>query len=274
MILKILYKFLSFVGYEKHLKTLFFVGSLFIFGFSGYGQDTEPPTEPGLLEASNVTSTTVDLSWTFSTDNEAVTDYRVYNSGVLLVASTGGTGTTYTVLGLTPSTPYSLTVRAIDAANNESGDSNIVNVTTTADVTPPSAPTGLAASGTTATTTTLNWTASTDNVAVTGYRVFQGGSLIGTTGGATTTFNVTLLSPSTAYAFTVRAIDAVPNESADSNIANVTTTADVTPPSAPTGLAASGTTATTTTLNWTASTDNVAVTGYRVFQGGSLIGTT
>ncbi|MEB8330812.1 fibronectin type III domain-containing protein, partial [Flavobacteriaceae bacterium KMM 6897] len=108
--------------------------------------------------------------------------------------------------GLTPNTAYAFTVRAIDAVPNESANSNTANVTTTGDVTPPSAPTGLAASGTTSTTTILNWTASTDNIAVTGYRIFQGGSLIGTTGGATTTFNVTGLTPNTAYAFTVRAI--------------------------------------------------------------------
>ncbi|MET7030103.1 Calx-beta domain-containing protein, partial [Sediminicola luteus] len=121
-------------------------------------------------------------------------------------------------------TAYAFTVRAIDAAGNESANSNTANVTTTGDVTPPSAPTGLAASGTTSTTTTLNWNASTDNVAVTGYRIFQGGTQIGTTGGATT-FNVTGLTPNTAYAFTVRAIDAAGNESANSNTANVITTA-------------------------------------------------
>lgn len=144
-----------------------------------------------------------------------------------------------------------------------------------ADTTAPSAPTSLTASGTTQTTTNLSWTASTDNVAVTGYDVYQGASIIGSTTTATT-YAVTGLSASTAYAFTVKAKDAAGNVSAASNTANVTTLTppDTTAPSAPTSLTASGTTQTTTNLSWTASTDNVAVTGYDVYQGGSLIGST
>ncbi|MCF6133136.1 reprolysin-like metallopeptidase [Flavobacterium wongokense] len=144
-----------------------------------------------------------------------------------------------------------------------------------ADTTAPTAPTSLTASGTTQTTTNLSWTASTDNVAVTGYDVYQGASLIGSTTTATT-YAVTGLTASTAYAFTVKAKDAAGNISAASNTANVTTLTppDTTAPTAPTSLTASGTTQTTTNLSWTASTDNVAVTGYDVYQGGSLIGST
>ncbi|WP_062058211.1 fibronectin type III domain-containing protein [Sediminicola sp. YIK13] len=273
MILKKTYSFLttSFIG--NGLKRALLVGAFLILGFQGFGQDTTPPSAPTGLAASGTTSTGTTLNWDASTDNVGVTGYRVLQDGSL-ITTTGGAITTFNVTGLSPNTVYAFTVRAIDAAGNESLDSNTVNETTTGDVTPPSAPTGLAASGTTSTGTTLNWDASTDNVGVTGYRVFQDGSLITTTGGAITTFNVTGLSPNTVYAFTVRAIDAAGNESLDSNTVNETTTGDVTPPSAPTGLAASGTTSTGTTLNWDASTDNVGVTGYRVFQDGSLITTT
>ena len=85
----------------------------------------------------------------------------------------------------------------------------------------PNAITDLAASNTTATTTALNWTASNDNVGVTGYEVFQDGTSIATTVG--TTYNVSGLSPLTAYAFTVFAQDAAGNVSAVSNTANITT---------------------------------------------------
>ncbi|WP_111307965.1 fibronectin type III domain-containing protein [Confluentibacter sediminis] len=94
--------------------------------------DTEVPTNPTGLVASNITQNTVNLTWTASTDNMAVTGYRIYNNGMLLVDSTGGIETTFTVTGLTAATNYSLTVRAIDAADNESGDSNIETVTTEA----------------------------------------------------------------------------------------------------------------------------------------------
>ena len=77
------------------------------------------------------------------------------------------------------------------------------------------------ASGTTTTTTNLSWTAATDNVAVTGYNVFQGAVLIGST--ASTSFTVTGLTAATTYTFSVKAKDAAGNISAASNIVNVTT---------------------------------------------------
>jgi hypothetical protein len=48
--------------------------------------------------------------------------------------------------------------------------------------------------------------------------------------------------------------------------------ADSQAPTVPTNLIASGTTDSTTNLSWTASTDNVGVTGYDVYQGASLKG--
>jgi glucosylceramidase len=89
------------------------------------------------------------------------------------------------------------------------------------DTTAPTAPTGLAASGTTATSTTLNWTASTDNVGVTGYQVLRGGTQVGTAAG--TSFTDSGLSASTAYSYTVKATDAAGNVSAASNSVSVTT---------------------------------------------------
>ena len=142
------------------------------------------------------------------------------------------------------------------------------------DTVAPTAPTALTAAGTTSTTTNLTWGASTDNVAVTGYAIYQGTTLITTV--ANTTYAVTGLTPSTTYTFTVKAKDAAGNMSVASNVATVTTSVvviDTTPPSIPTALTASGITSTTTNLSWTAATDNVAVTGYDVYQGTTLKGT-
>ncbi|MFV8356386.1 M4 family metallopeptidase [Flavobacterium sp. XS1P32] len=91
----------------------------------------------------------------------------------------------------------------------------------TADTTAPSTPASLTASGTTSTTTNLSWTAATDNVAVTGYNVYRGSSLLATVTG--TTYAVTGLTAATAYTFTVKAKDAAGNLSAASNVASVTT---------------------------------------------------
>jgi hypothetical protein len=90
------------------------------------------------------------------------------------------------------------------------------------DTTAPTAPASLAASGTTGTTTNLSWTASTDNVAVTGYNIYQGTTLKGSS--TTTTYAVTGLSALTAYSFSVKAKDAAGNLSASSNTVNITTT--------------------------------------------------
>lgn len=87
----------------------------------------------------------------------------------------------------------------------------------------PTAPTGLAASSITTGGFTVSWTASTDNVAVSGYDVYRGSTLIGSTTSATT-FNVTGLSANTSYAITLKAKDAAGNVSAASSILNVTTT--------------------------------------------------
>jgi Fibronectin type III domain/Beta-propeller repeat len=86
----------------------------------------------------------------------------------------------------------------------------------------PSAPTGLAASSTTSTSTTLNWTASTvvANCSVTGYTIYENGKSIGTS--TTTTFNVTGLTPATMYSFTVAASDSA-GFSAQSSAVPVTT---------------------------------------------------
>jgi len=89
--------------------------------------DTQAPTAPSNLIASNVTQTTVDLTWSASTDNVGVTGYNVYKDNVLLGSFTN---TSAHVTGLTASTTYSFYVKAKDDAGNISESSNVVSVTT------------------------------------------------------------------------------------------------------------------------------------------------
>ncbi len=89
--------------------------------------DNEAPTTPANLNSSSITSNSVSLNWSASTDNVSVSGYDVYQ-GNSIVASTAGTG--YTVSGLSPNTSYSFRVRAKDAAGNISGYSSTETVMT------------------------------------------------------------------------------------------------------------------------------------------------
>ncbi len=240
---------------------------------AGATADTQAPTAPTNLASSSITSSSVSLSWTASTDNVGVTGYDVYKNGTLL---TTVTTTSYSVTGLTAATAYSFYVKAKDAAGNVSAASSTISVTTLAatDTQVPTSPTNLAASNVAQTTLTLGWTASTDNVGVTGYDIYKNGTLLASV--TTTTYSVTGLTAATAYSFYVKAKDAAGNISTASNTISVTTTSasDTQAPTAPTGVALSNITQTSATLSWTASTDNVGVTGYNVYKNGTLLGTT
>jgi len=105
--------------------------------FSGYSNivnattlaDTTPPSVPIGLSFSNLTSTSVMLSWTASTDNVGVFAYDIYKDDLFLVTTSN---INYSVTGLTPETSYAFKVSAKDASNNVSDFSNVLNITTTA----------------------------------------------------------------------------------------------------------------------------------------------
>ncbi len=144
---------------------------------------------------------------------------------------------------------------------------------TVGDTQAPSTPAGLTSSNITQTTVDLNWNASTDNVGVTGYDVYQGNTIITTV--TTTSYQATGLASNTTYSFRVKAKDAAGNESDFSTTTNATTLSepDTQAPTAPNGLTASNVTQTTVDLNWNASTDNVGVTGYDIYQDAIVIAT-
>ena len=138
------------------------------------------------------------------------------------------------------------------------------------DTTPPTAPAGVTATVASATQINLTWTAATDNVGVTGYRVerCQGVACVNfvEVGQPTgTSFGDTGLTAAATYRYQVRATDAVGNLGPYSAIAGATTQAsDTTPPTAPSGVTATAAGTSQITLSWTAATDNIGVTGYAV----------
>jgi len=232
---------------------------------------SSPNTAVSYAGGSSQTITWVVAGTTANNVNCANVDILISTNGgttwSTLLAATPNDGTQAVTIPNTPGTTNRIMVKGTNHIFFDVSNTNFTITAGSTDTVAPTAPT-LAASGTTETTTNLSWSGATDNVAVTGYDVYQNGVFRAST--ASTTYNATGLTASTAYTFTVRAKDAAGNVSGDSNVVNVTTLTpvpDTTAPTAPT-LSASGTTTTTTNLSWSGATDNVAVTGYDVYQNG------
>jgi chitodextrinase len=236
--------------------------------------DTSPPTAPGTPTLTVVSSSQINLTWATATDNIGVTGYRVERCQgadcTAFVQIAAPASTAYNDTGLTANTSYSYRVRAIDAAGNLGPYSNVSTATTQPDTQAPTAPGNLTATAVSDNQINVSWIASTDNVGVTGYRIArcQGSGCTNFTQIATTTgttYTDTGLTASTSYSYQVNASDAAGNLSPYSNIASATTSAvDAEPPTAPGNLTATPVSGSQINLSWTASTDNVGVTGYRV----------
>jgi chitodextrinase len=229
------------------------------------GDKTAPTAPTGLTATPG--DTTVGLSWSAAADNVAVANYRVYRGGVLAASPPG---TSYTDFGLTDGTQYSYTVSAVDAAGNESARSTAVTATPTGgtpDTTAPTVPgTPTATAGNAQ--ATVSFTAATDNVAVTGYRVYYSadGYATAVATGSASPITVTSLTNGTAYTFEVAAYDAAGNQSAKTAASNsVTPTVSTTVPGAPTGLIATAGNG-QAALSWTAPASNggASITDYVV----------
>lgn len=91
--------------------------------------DTTPPSTPSGLTATAISSSAINLSWNASTDNVGVQGYRIFRNGTQ-IASVASTTLSYGDTGLTPSTSYSYTVNAYDAAGNQSSQSSSASAMT------------------------------------------------------------------------------------------------------------------------------------------------
>ena len=232
--------------------------------------DTIPPGPPSNLAAIPAGATQINLTWTASTDNVGVTGYRLERCQDVSCTTFAQIATpaaaTYSDINLTASTSYSYRVRATDAAGNLSGYSNSVSATT--GKTPPTAPANLTVAASGGTQINLTWTPSTSSIGILNYQVerCQGAgcsNFVQIGAPATASYADMGLTPATAYSYRVRASDTESTLSAYSNTA-ATTTADTVPPSAPSNLTTAVAGTAQINLTWTASTDNVGVTGYQL----------
>ena len=211
-------------------RVLFRVGAAWIafalfamFAATTHAADTEPPTIPTGVVATAISNSEIALTWNASSDNIGIlgyfvescagagcTDFRPYPYSSRSV-STGSPFLTWT--NLLPGTSYSFRLKATDASRIFSGYSAVVTaVTLGADTIAPTIPTNLTAKVVSNSRIDLAWNASTDNVAVTGYRVerCQGSGcvtfeLIGTP--TSTSFSDIGRTPNTVYRYRVRAND-------------------------------------------------------------------
>lgn len=194
--------------------------------------DTIAPSAPTGVTAASKTANSVTLTWQPSSDNVGVVGYDIFRNGA---QADSVTGTTATIGGLAPTTAYTFTVVARDAAGNVSPPSAPLTVTTepggnTGDTIAPTAPGNLTVTAKTSSSVSLAWSASTDNVGVTAYEVYNGDQLATTVTGTTAT--ISGLAPSTSYTFTVKAKDAAGNSSAASSAVTVMTDPAGTDPAA------------------------------------------
>ncbi len=188
--------------------------------------DSQAPTVPGAFSATAGSSTQIGLSWTPSSDNVGVTGYKVSRNGVQIGTPAS---TTYTDSGLAPATNYTYSVVAVDAAGNTSGPASGTAATaaaSTADTQAPTVPGALNARANSQTQIGLSWTASSDNVGVTGYRVSRNGVQIGIT--TATSYVDPDLSAATSYTYSVVAIDAAGNASSPASGTGTTSPANAT----------------------------------------------
>lgn len=177
--------------------------------------DTQAPSAPANLVATAKSSSSIGLTWGASSDNTGVTGYRVYRNGGLVASPTT---TSWTDTGLAAGTSYSYQVKAVDAALNASAPSNTASASTpTADTQAPTAPTNLRATAAKSKTVSLSWGAASDNLGVTGYRVYRNNALVATVTATATTNRP----PRGTSSYQVSAIDAAGNEGPRSNTATV-----------------------------------------------------
>jgi chitodextrinase len=185
-------------------------------------RDGEPPTAPTGLTAHRLSATRIDVAWTASTDNIAVTGYEILRDGSFLATAAG---TSFSDTTADPNTGHDYRVQALDAAGNRSAASDAAAVPPPppppppADNEPPTAPSGLSAGRLSGTRIDLTWSASTDNVAVTGYEILRDGSFLATAAG--TSFSDTTADPSSGHDYRVQALDAAGNHSALSDAATL-----------------------------------------------------
>jgi fibronectin type 3 domain-containing protein len=230
--------------------------------------DTTAPSVPSNLAASAAAEDQIDLTWSASTDNDAVDVYTVYRNGQAIDTVPGPT-TTYTDTNVQAATTYTYAVDAVDPSGNRSATASA----TPPDLTPPELVDGIDAVLTSPTSVGVRWGAATDNVGVTGYRLKRNGATIATLPPTATSYDDTAVIAGATYTYSLTATDAAGNRS-DAVTASVTVPNGGTnsPPTVPTNVTATPTAETNISVEWTQSTDDTGISGYEIFRDTTSVG--
>lgn len=248
--------------------------------------DVTPPTFAGLATASATTDQTIDLSWTAATDDYAPADQILYD--IYLSSAPGGEtylspsftttpgATSFTVTGLSPSTPSYVVVRARDQAGNQEHNTVEKSATTLADTIPPTFAGLVTATPVGPTSIQLSWTAATDDISAASaikYRVYASSTSGGesfasptlSVAAGQTSVVVGSLNPQSTYYFVVRAVDEAGNRDTNSIEKSATTLPDTLPPTFGGAVSLVSLSATSVTVSWTLANDDVTPSNQIVY---------
>jgi|GEM_PF-758729 Beta-1,4-xylanase len=232
-------------------------------------------------ELSGITRNGAIVSWQSADDQYGVDSYAVYldDSEAAIVSGTGSGDTySYQLDQLQPGTAYSIHIAAIDAAGNKANSQAVIWNTAAADTEQPhwAAGSKLHSAAVTAAGVWLNWSAAMDNAAVDSYRVYAGDKQIAIVNGAIRNYFVAGLEEDTDYSFHVAAVDSAGNVSEPLVLEGARTLKyDSIFPQWPSGSRISlEETDEGMRLQWDSATDNIGVSGYRLYRNGIVIAET
>ncbi|WP_373229846.1 fibronectin type III domain-containing protein [Cohnella sp.] len=212
--------------------------------------DSNPPTAPTDVTAVAVTHDSIKLSWVPGTDDIGIRSYEVNYNGLTTTTVSDAVYSGFDLMGLSPETPYSISLKTIDLAGNMSDGTDPIVVETSA-----APPSGLKVKDKSSASITLTWNAAEDKDGIASYRVYMNDLPHVTTEETSYTFND--LIPGQTYVFKVTAVDKHDNETTPTDILS-----QVMVLLPPVGLADTKTTTNTIDIRWS-SVDGA--TGYKVY---------
>jgi hypothetical protein len=209
-----------------HTLRLYIIKGTFNLNYFSFTTQATAPAAPSNLTAAAASASQINLGWADNSDNESGFQVERSTDGATwtLIATAGANATSYSATGLAAATTYQFRVRATNSAGNSPYSATAAATTQALPAQAPAAPSNLSATAATTSQVNLTWT--DNSVDESGFKVERSTdgtnfTQVATLGANTASYAVTGLSPSTAYAFRVRASGA----GGDSPYSNVATAA-------------------------------------------------